>query len=101
MWIPNNPLMKRDGVADSDEEALAYLEETVGEVGPASSLERKLAYIANGPRMVAALEAQGFEWTRAPRYPDYYQKAAGAKVGRTLEATNFDAHHFDRRIFFE
>ena len=92
VWIPNNPLMKRDGVADSDEEALAYLEETVGEVGPASSLERKLAYIANGPRMVAALEAQGFEWTRAPRYPDYYQKAAGAKVGRTLEATNFDAH---------
>ncbi len=92
VWIPNNPLMKRDGVADSDEEALAYLEATVGDVGPASSIERKLAYISAGPRMVAALAGQGFEWTRAPRYPDYYQKAPGAKVGRTLEATNFDAH---------
>ena len=38
VWIPNNPLMKRDGVADSDEEALAYLEATVGDVGPAGSL---------------------------------------------------------------
>lgn len=92
VWIPNNHLMKRDNIPDSDEEALAYLEATVGEVGPASSLARKHAYIDAGPKMVLALEKLGFGWIRAPKYPDYYQKAPGAKVGRTLEAENFDAN---------
>ncbi len=36
MWLPNNPLMQRDGAGDSREEALTYLEATVGDVGPAS-----------------------------------------------------------------
>ena len=92
VWIPNNHLMKRDKVDDSDDEALAYLEATVGEVGPASSIARKRAYIDAGPKMVLALEKLGFDWIRAPKYPDYYQKAPGAKVGRTLEARNFDAN---------
>ncbi len=92
VWIPNNPLMQRDKVADSQEEALAYLEATVGDVGPSSTLARKLAYLAAGPEMVLGLEKLGFEWIRAPKYPDYYQKCPGAKVGRTLEAANFDAN---------
>ena len=33
MWLPNNPLMQRDGAGDSREEALTYLEATVGDVG--------------------------------------------------------------------
>ena len=35
MWLPNNPLMQRDGVGDSREEALTYLEATVGDDGRA------------------------------------------------------------------
>ena len=30
MWIPNNPFMKRDGVADSFEQASAYLDSVAG-----------------------------------------------------------------------
>ena len=67
VWIPANPLMEREGVPDSPEEAMAYLDATVGDVGPASSQERRRAYVENGPRMVLDLEKQGFKWLRAPR----------------------------------
>jgi succinate dehydrogenase/fumarate reductase flavoprotein subunit len=90
VWIPANPLMQREGVADSLEDALSYLDATVGDVGPASSRERRLAYLTNGPAMVAELEKLGFGWRRAPRYPDYYMDEPGARVGRTLEGTTVD-----------
>ncbi|MDD3798968.1 MAG: FAD-dependent oxidoreductase [Novosphingobium sp.] len=90
VWIPDNPLMRRDGVPDSLDEALEYLEACIGDVGPASSRERKLAYLTAGPKMVQGLADQGFAWRRAPRYPDYYPDLPGAKVGRTLEGETFD-----------
>jgi 3-oxosteroid 1-dehydrogenase len=34
-WLPNNPLMRADGIADSHEDGLTYLEAVVGDVGPA------------------------------------------------------------------
>ena len=37
MWLPVNPLMARAGVGDSREEALAYLEATVGDEGRAAA----------------------------------------------------------------
>ena len=33
MWLPNNPLMQRDRSGDSRDEALTYLEATVGDEG--------------------------------------------------------------------
>lgn len=90
VWIPNNHLMQRDGVEDSYEAALAYMEATIGDVGPSSSSERKAAYLNVGPEMVQALEAEGLFWRRAPRYPDYHQDQPGARVGRTLEGVSFD-----------
>ncbi|NIJ17619.1 FAD-binding protein [Sphingobium vermicomposti] len=90
VWIPNNHLMQRDGVEDSYEAAFAYMEATIGDVGPSSSSERKAAYLNVGPEMVQALEAQGLCWRRAPRYPDYHQDQPGARVGRTLEGVSFD-----------
>jgi 3-oxosteroid 1-dehydrogenase len=90
VWIPNNHLMRLDGVEDSFEAALAYMEATIGDVGPSSSRERKIAYLNVGPEMVQALEAQGVRWRRAPRYPDYHQDQPGARVGRTLEGESFD-----------
>ena len=40
-WIPNNPLMRAEGVPDSYEDAMAHFETVVGDVGPCSSLERR------------------------------------------------------------
>jgi 3-oxosteroid 1-dehydrogenase len=90
VWIPANPLMAREGVEDSLEAGLAYLDATIGDVGPASSPERRMAYLRSGPEMVQALEDLGFGWRRAPRYPDYYPDYPGGRVGRTLEGVNID-----------
>src|SRR5690606_6389464 len=56
LWLPNNPLMKREGVSDSFDEAWTYLEACAGDVGLASSPERRRAYLTEGPRMVEFLE---------------------------------------------
>lgn len=90
VWVPNNPLMKRDGAADSPEEALTYMEDVIADVGPASSRIRKISYIANAPRMVAFAQTQGFQWERAPNYPDYYPDRPGGKIGRIIEGKVFD-----------
>ena len=65
MWLPNNPLMQRDGAGDSREEALTYLEATVGDVGPASSRERKEAFVDGVADFVATAEKYGVELVRA------------------------------------
>ena len=49
VWIPNNPVMRADGVADSYEDAMAHFEAVVGDVGPASSSERRHAFLTDGP----------------------------------------------------
>src|SRR3954454_13290527 len=59
VWIPNNPLMQRGGIADSSEEAMTHFESVVGDVGPASSKERRHAFLAAGPEMVEFLERCG------------------------------------------
>jgi 3-oxosteroid 1-dehydrogenase len=92
VWIPANSLMLADGVHDSAGEALTYLEQIVGDVGPASSRERKLAFLEAGPTLIDLLIEQGVRWQRPKRYPDYYPELAGGKVGRQLEPAVFDAN---------
>ncbi|GAA3446960.1 FAD-dependent oxidoreductase [Planomonospora venezuelensis] len=90
LWMPANPLMLRDGVADSTEEALRYINEVVAEAGPASSPERRKAYVQTAPEVVAFLGRKGVRWRRSPDYPDYYPDRPGGKVGRAIEAAPFD-----------
>ncbi|MBO0730590.1 MAG: FAD-dependent oxidoreductase, partial [Acidimicrobiaceae bacterium] len=93
VWIPNNPVMLASGVRDSEEDALAYFNAIVGDVGPASSPERRRAYVEQGPRLIAFLQDQGIDFQFADGYSDYYTDAPGANEhGRTLEAVPFDAH---------
>lgn len=92
VWVPNNHLMKADGAADSPQEALTYMEDVTEEVGPCSSRQRKLSYIANAPRMAEYAEKMGFRWQRAPNYPDYYPDRPGGKIGRIIEGQTFDAN---------
>lgn len=91
MWLPNNPLMKRDGAGDSREEALAYMEATIGDVGTASSRERKEAFVDSIDECVTMLEKLGMEFARAADYPDYYPELPGGKIGRANEVKLFDA----------
>ncbi|MEQ6900527.1 FAD-dependent oxidoreductase [Nocardioides sp. YIM 152588] len=90
MWLPDNPLMRRDGVLDSREEALEYLDATVGDAGRAASRERKEAFVDGVADFVDTAEKHGMLLVRATDYADYYPELPGGKIGRALEHEPFD-----------
>ena len=86
LWIPNNSLMQEAGVADPPDEVRAYLDEIIGDVGPASSGERRAAFLVEGPKMVDYLRNLGVKFNYAKGYPDYYpQKFGGLAEGRCID----------------
>jgi succinate dehydrogenase/fumarate reductase flavoprotein subunit len=90
-WIPNHPLMRKAGVHDSYEDANLYMDTVIGDVGPASSPERREAFLREGPRMVEWLTVLGLRWYYAPGYADYYPELPGGSVqGRCVEPDLFD-----------
>jgi 3-oxosteroid 1-dehydrogenase len=91
IWLPNNPLMEREGVADSLEEGMAHFAAVVGDAGPASSVARREQYISAGHEMIEFLEGQGVRFRRCEGYADYYSEAAGGKPrSRSVEVDWFD-----------
>ena len=92
LWLPNNPLMVRDRVSDSRDEALTYLEETIGDAGPATSRARKEAFVDGVAGFVNLAERLGVRFSRAADYPDYYPERPGGKIGRAIEVEPFDVH---------
>jgi len=91
MWLPNNPLMARAGVADSREDALAYLEATVGDEGRAASRARKEAFVDGVEDLVTTAEKNGVVFARAADYPDYYPELPGGRIGRAIEVKPLDS----------
>lgn len=90
IWVPNNHYLQEVGVVDSPEEALAYLNATVGN---RVSSELKESYIKRGPEMLRFLHDKTnhmrFEYTLG--YPDYYpEKPGGMLNGRSIEPLKFD-----------
>ncbi len=93
LWVPNNPVSREAGLDDSYEAAWTYLEAVVPEKGPASSPERRRAFLEYGPQMVAFLRDLGFRWRAVRGYPDYYpEKPGGSVAGRAIEGEVFDGH---------
>ncbi|HKX78433.1 MAG TPA: FAD-binding protein [Novosphingobium sp.] len=93
MWIPNNPFMAQEGVEDSYEKAMTYLDATAGQSldAPGASKARRSAYVTEGPKMVDFLVKQGVKLRRAPYWPDYYDdRPGGSAPGRTVTAQLFD-----------
>jgi 3-oxosteroid 1-dehydrogenase len=95
MWIPNNRFMKRDGVADSLEQATSYLDRVVGDHddAPGATRARRHAYLTQGPEMVDFLVQQGVKLTRVSYWPDYYDEVPGGSIqGRTVVAKLFNVN---------
>ena len=91
VWVPNNPVMRADGIADSYEDAMAHFEAVVGDVGPASSFERRHAFLTAGPEMISFLQERGVRFVHCPGYSDYYSNAKGGHDnGRGVEPVPFD-----------
>src|SRR4029079_11079005 len=66
VWVPNNPVMRADGIPDSYEDGMAHFEAVVGDVGAASSYERRHAFLTAGPEMVSFLQDQGVRFVHCP-----------------------------------
>ena len=54
MWIPNNRFMKRDGVEDSREQSITYMDAVIGDHNdtPGATRARREAYVDQGTAMV-------------------------------------------------
>ena len=70
---------------------MAHFEAVVGDVGPASSFERRHAFLTAGPEMVTFLQERGVRFVYCPGYSDYYSSAKGGHDnGRGIEPVPFD-----------
>lgn len=89
MWMPNNPLMQREGAGDSREKALTYMEAVIAP-GPWTTRARKQAFVDHAPKVVQWLEERGLPFLRADEYPDYHPEEPGGMVGRAVEVECLD-----------
>jgi 3-oxosteroid 1-dehydrogenase len=92
VWLPNNPLMAAEGIPDSHEDGLAYFDDVVGDIGPASSAERREMFLTAGNEMIDFLVGKGVRMARCPGYSDYYPNHKGGNAaGRSVEGIPYDA----------
>jgi 3-oxosteroid 1-dehydrogenase len=92
VWLPNNPLMRADGIADSHEDGLAYLDDVVGDIGAASSPARREMFLSAGYEMINFLIRKGVRLIRCAGWSDYYPNYKGGnESGRAVEGIPFDA----------
>ncbi|ORB87955.1 FAD-binding protein [Mycobacterium persicum] len=92
VWLPNNPLMRADGIADTYEDGFGYLADVVGDVGAASSAARREMFLTAGYEMIDFLIRKGVRLIRCAGWSDYYPNHRGGNAaGRAVEGVPFDA----------
>lgn len=97
VWLPNNPLMRADGIPDSHQDGLAYLADVVGDIGPASSPARREMFLTAGYEMINFLVRKGVRLIRCAGWSDYYPNHKGGnESGRAVEGIPFDAAELGR-----
>ena len=90
VWVPNNEVLKRDGVTDTPEAARTYLHSIIGDI---VEPERIDAYLDRAPEMLSfVLKHTPLKMCWVPGYSDYYPEAPGGRPGgRSIEPKPFDA----------
>ena len=90
VWIPNNEVLKRDGVTDTAEAARTYLHGIIGDV---VEPERIDTYLDRGPEMLSfVLKNTPLKMCWVPGYSDYYPESPGGRAGgRSIEPKPFNA----------
>ncbi|BBY92146.1 3-oxosteroid 1-dehydrogenase [Mycobacterium gallinarum] len=92
VWLPDNPLMRASGIADSHEDGLAYFDDVVGDIGEASSAARRETFLTAGNAMINLLVENGVRLVRCPGWSDYYPNHKGGNAaGRSVEGIPYDA----------
>jgi 3-oxosteroid 1-dehydrogenase len=91
VWVPNNPLMRAEGVPDSFEAGLAYFDSVVGPPDQGSSMARRHAFLRDGPEMLSFIQSKGVQLVRCEGYSDYYDNRNGGNArGRSVEGIPWD-----------
>lgn len=90
LWIPNNTVQRREGLSDSRDDALSYLDKLSR--GQASA-ELMNAFVDHGPRMLEFVEsASSIQWrvsTLLGKVADYHPEWPGSNTrGRSVEPTS-------------
>ena len=90
VWIPNNEILKRDGVKDTAEAARQYLHAIIGDAVPADKID---TYLDRSPEMLSfVLKNSPLKLCWVPGYSDYYPETPGGKAtGRSVEPKPFNA----------
>ncbi|WP_333889752.1 FAD-binding protein [Mycolicibacterium gadium] len=92
VWLPDNPLMRACGIADSHEDGMAYFDDVVGDIGEASSVARRETFLTAGSAMINLLVDNGVRLVRCPGWSDYYPNHKGGNAaGRSVEGIPYDA----------
>jgi 3-oxosteroid 1-dehydrogenase len=82
IWIPNNYKMAEEGIPDSREEALEYLEHATFGQGDPDLFE---PFVDNCNAAVETLREVGIEWYVMEQFNDYYVEFPGGKPrGRSI-----------------
>jgi 3-oxosteroid 1-dehydrogenase len=91
VWIPNNEILKRDGVKDTPAAAAEYLHSIIGDVVPAEKID---TYLKRGPEMLSfVIKHSPLKLCWVPGYSDYYPESPGGKpTGRSVEPKPFNAN---------
>ena len=89
IWAPGNAVLRRAGVADTPEEASAYLAFVTGDDAPAELRQALLDHCPAMLDLILAVTPLRFAWV--PGYADYYPEAPGGRAcGRSIEPVPFD-----------
>jgi 3-oxosteroid 1-dehydrogenase len=92
IWMPNNPLMRAQGIVDSHDDGLSYLTDVVGDIGPCSSPARRDMFLRAGYEMITFMQRAGVRLVRSAGYSDYYPNHKGGNAaGRSIEGVPFNA----------
>lgn len=92
LWMPNNPVMKRAGVPDTESAGRAYLDACAGEEAPGTTRAKRDAFLDTGPQAVEFLERLGMKFIHSEGWSDYHEGEypGGVARGRSFEAALFD-----------
>jgi len=83
-WLPGSVVQQRAGIADSTESARTYLAAILDD----PDQDKVEAFLAESPRLVAALEedpALSFEWLP---FPEYFDAPGRVSWGRSIQPVN-------------
>lgn len=91
LWLPCNPLLAREGVADSRQAALDYLANFTSDSDLVSTPARRAAFVDATAPIIATFERAGMQYRRCAGYSDYYDHLPGGHAaGRSIQAELFD-----------